>query len=111
MAARKTKTPGERLIAELSHAGDSYSLQILIDRAAQTADWLDKLGALINGRRAAWMHVRVNRDQVLEVRIDGAMRESRQLTTELRHLLAEIHRQRASIPMGPDDDDDLAGVD
>jgi hypothetical protein len=111
VAARRTKTAGQRLIDELSQPDDPYTLQMLIGRAAQTADWLDKLADLINGKRAAWMHVRVNRDQVLEVRIDGAMRESRQLTTELRHLLAEIHRQRASIPMGPDDDDDLAGID
>lgn len=30
--------------------------------------------------------------------------------TTLRDLLYEVHRQRANIQIGPDDDDDLAGI-
>ncbi|WP_244275072.1 hypothetical protein [Mycobacterium europaeum] len=95
---------------ELSRRGDPFSIRLLIERAAHTADWLEKCTELLNGKRSAWMHVRVNRDQVLEVRIDNALREARQLTVELRHLMAEIHRQRAALPMGPAEDDDLADL-
>lgn len=103
-------TAGQRLTRELSRRSDPFEIQLLIERAAHTADWLDKCTDLLNGKRSAWMHVRVNRDQVLEVRIDNALREARQLTVELRHLMAEIHRQRASLPMGRTDDDDLADL-
>lgn len=104
------RTAGQRLTQELSRSSDPFSIRLLIERAAHTADWLERCTELLNGKRSAWMHVRVNRDQVLEVRIDNALREARQLTVELRHLMAEIHRQRAAIPMGPVDDDDLADL-
>jgi hypothetical protein len=105
-----TPTSGERLLADLSRDDDPYRITVMIIQASRIADRLEKLAALLAGERSAWMHVRVNRDQVLEVRVDSALQEARQQTTVLRHLLAEIHRQRANIPMGPDDDDDLAGL-
>lgn len=101
------RSAGLRLTEELSKPGDPYSVTKLIERAAQHADWLEKLDGLLSGSRSEWITVRVNRDQVLEIQVDNALREARQLTTELRHLLAEIHRQRAGIPMGDDDDDDV----
>lgn len=107
MAPRKTKSAGARLTEELSQPTDSYSVVKLIERAAQHADWLEKLDGILSGSRSEWIQLRINRDQVIEVQVDNALREARQLTTELRHLLAEIHRQRAGIPMGNDDDDDV----
>jgi hypothetical protein len=98
---------GQRLAEELARNDDSITIRELIGHAAQFADLIERCDELISGKRAAWMQVRINSEQVVEVRISDAVRERRQLTTELRHLLGEIHKQRAGIPMGSDDDDVL----
>lgn len=98
---------GERLAEELARDGDPITIRELIGHAAQFADLIERCDDLIAGKRSAWMQVRVNSDQVVEVRISDAVRERRQLTTELRHLLAEIHKQRAGLPLSFDDDDVL----
>lgn len=100
------KTAGQRLVAELSKPGDSYSVQLLIDQAAHTVNHLDKLRKLTSGELSEWVSLKLG-PQVVSVTVDNPIREARQLTTELRHLIAEIHRQRAGIPMGDDDDDDV----
>jgi hypothetical protein len=105
--AQAKRTAGQRLSDELSRDGDSITVRELIGHAAQFADLIERCDELISGKRSAWMHIRVNSDQVVEVKIGDAVRERRQLTTELRHLLGEIHKQRAGIPMGGDDDDVL----
>jgi len=101
------QTAGRRLSDELSRDGDSITVRELIGHAARFADMIERCDELIQGKRSAWMHVRTNSDQVLEVRISDPVRERRQLTTELRHLLSEVHKQRAGIPMAPEDDDVL----
>ena len=98
---------GQRLAEELSRDGDPVTIRELIGHAAQFADMIQRCDSLISGQRSAWMEVRVNSDQVVEVRIGDVVRERRQLTSELRHLLAEIHKQRAGIPVSFDDDDVL----
>lgn len=107
--ARRRKTAGQRLVAELSSDHDTYSVQVLIERAGQTADWLEHLDKVINGDRRAWLQLKIGTDTV-EVFVDAPIREARQLQTELRHLLAEIFRQRAKLPIGGDDDDVLDGL-
>lgn len=102
-------TAAERLVSELTQPNDPYSITIMVTEAGRVADRLEKLDALLTGKRSAWMHVRVSRDQVLEVRVDNALGEARQQTAVLVRLLHQIHRQRANIP-GPDPDDDLAGL-
>ena len=86
---------------------DSITVRELIGHAAQFADLIERCDALIAGKRSAWMDVRITSDQVVEVRIGDVVRERRQLTSELRHLLAEIHKQRAGLPLSFDDDDVL----
>jgi hypothetical protein len=103
-------TAGQRLLAELSAPGDDYSLQLLVQRAAHTADWLEKLDALLAGDKAAWATVRIGRDDVAELRVDNALSEARQQTTVLRHLLGAIHQRRSGVPTVDDLDDDLANL-
>lgn len=100
-------TPGQRLAEELSRDGDSITIRELIGHAAEFADLIQRCDELIQGKRSAWMHITDSRDGVIEVRIGDAVRERRQLTAELRHLLAEIHKQRAGLPMSFEDDDVL----
>ena len=107
---RTKPTAGQRLLAELSAPGDDYSLQLLVQRAAHTADWLEKLDALLAGEKAAWATIRIGRDDVAELKIDNALSEARQQTTVLRHLLGAIHQRRSGVPMVADDDDDLANL-
>jgi hypothetical protein len=116
MAPQKRRQPpppsaGTRLVAELSKADDPYAITILIVEAGRLATRLEKLDALLTGDADAWLRLRINGDQTVEVKVDGALAEARQSATVLRHLLAEVHRQRALIPLlGEDDSDDLAGI-
>jgi acyl-CoA synthetase (AMP-forming)/AMP-acid ligase II len=109
MTRRAAESAGKRLIRELSQPGDSYSIKTLIERAGQTADWLTRLDGVLNGDRREWMSLKIGTETV-EVVVNNALREARQLQTELRHLLGEIFRQRANIPMSDDDDDVLADL-
>jgi hypothetical protein len=103
-------TAGQQLLAELSAPGDDYSLQLLVQRAAHTADWLERLDALLAGEKSAWATVRMGRDEVAELRVDNALAEARQQTTVLRHLLGAIHQRRSGVPLAEDADDDLANL-
>jgi hypothetical protein len=100
-------TNGQRLAAALARKGDTEIVTQLIERAGRFRDMIDRCDALIMGRRSEWMHVRINNDDVLEVNIGNVVKESKNLTTEFRQLLAEINRQRASVPASADDDDVL----
>lgn len=97
-------------MAELSRDGDTYELKLRIEHAAKLADYIEKCDDLLTGKRGAWMQVKVNRDEVLEVNVSDPLRERRQLTSELRHLLAAIHGLRAKIAISDDDDDVLEGL-
>lgn len=117
MTPRKRTTPpvtseptaGQRLVTELAHPTDPYSLTFLIEQAGHIADYLDSLNTLLRGDRDAWLKVKIGAKTV-EVIVNNPLVEARQLTEQLRKLLGEIHRQRASIPMAPERDDDLAGL-
>lgn len=102
-----TQTNGERLAEALAHKGDTEIVTQLIERAGRFRDMIDRLDRLIQGEDSSWMHVRIGRDDVLEVNIANPVKESKNLTTEFRQLLAEINRQRASVPASADDDDVL----
>lgn len=110
--APRTKEPtsGERLLADLSHEGDPYGVTVMITEAARIADRLDRLAALLAGEKSAWATVRIGRDGAAELKVDNALQESRAQATTLRGLLYEIHRQRAGIQIGSDEDDDLADL-
>ncbi|OBK61227.1 hypothetical protein A5656_12120 [Mycobacterium gordonae] len=104
-AATAQKTAGQTLIDELSRQDDTFSVRLLIEQAAQVADMRAKYLALVNGDVAEWVKLSLG-PQVVEVKIDSAAREARMLMTELRHLLAEIHKQRADKPTDPDGNHD-----
>lgn len=110
MTARKSpETAGQRLIRELSRAKDPYEITLMVTEAGRIADRLNELNDLLVGRKSAWMHVRINRDQVVVVQVTDPLKEARQQAGALVRLLSQIHRQRAEIP-GPDPDDDLDGL-
>ena len=104
------KSDGQLLRAELSRDDDTFSVRTLIGQAAHAADMIEKLRRLTSGDLSEWMSLKLG-PQVVSVIIDSPVRELRQLNTEIRNTLAEIHRQRAHIPKDPDDDDVLAGLD
>lgn len=103
-------TAGQRLIAELAKDNDPYSITFLIEQVGQIADYLERLNALLNGSRDSWLDVRIGAKTV-EVIVNSPLREARQMTEQLRRLLGTIHSQRAAIPMAPDQNDDLAGLE
>lgn len=93
----------------LSKADDPYALTILIVEAARIADRLEKLDALLSGEQTLWARLRDNREGDIYIQVDNALSEARQQATVLKHLLAEIHRQRSQTPR-KSADDDLAGL-
>lgn len=107
---------GERLRAELAKDGDPYGITVLINQAARVADRLEVLDRLLSGDDPTWLKIDGARvvevtpktvAVIVEVRVDNPILEERQQTTVFRHLLAQIHQQRANIPGGGDDDDDV----
>ncbi|MBU8833610.1 hypothetical protein [Mycolicibacterium goodii] len=92
-------------MAELARDDDPYSLTLLIVEACRMADRLEKCNELLEGREETWMRLKMGRE-VVEVYVDKVLAEARQVATVFRHYLADIHRQRAGIPTGPDDNDD-----
>lgn len=107
--ASSTPTAGQRLIAELSKPDDPYSLQFLIEQAGHTADYLERLSALLSGDVDSWLQVKIGAKTV-EVIVSNPLVQHRQFSDHLRKLIAEVARQRAAIPADPDDNDDLAGL-
>lgn len=105
------KSDGQQLRDELSKDGDSFSVRTLIAQAADIADLIEKLRAITSGDASTLVTLKLGTSQVVQITVDSPVRERRQLAAELRHLLAEIHRQRADVPKEPDDDDVLAGLD
>ena len=112
MAARRAQpdppTAGQRLIAELSAPDDPYSLTFLIEQAGHIADYLATCNALLRGERETWLQVKIGAKTV-EVVVNNVLIQQRQFSDQLRKLLAEIHRQRAAIPI--DDGDDVLDDD
>jgi hypothetical protein len=106
----KSPTAGERLVEDLSRPDDPYGVTVMVTEAARIADRLDKLAALLSGEKSSWLSLKLGRDKQIEVKVDSALQEARAQATTLRGLLYEIHRQRANIAIGSDEDDVLADL-
>ena len=100
---------GQALYDSLSQDGDPASLTALITEAARAKDRLDRLHALMAGDDNVWMHLVPSRGnaEVLEIRMDAAPQEARQLATVFRQLLVEIDRRRGG---NEQESDDLDGI-
>lgn len=102
-------TAGERLTAELTSDDDSFAVTLLIEEAAQVADFLERLRPVLNGDRRAWLELKLPAKTV-EVLVTNPLIQYRQLSEHMRKLMVTIHAQRASIPGDPDDGDDPTAV-
>ncbi|WJJ10808.1 hypothetical protein P9990_19845 [Prescottella equi] len=102
---------GRRLYDSLHDDGDPYSLTAMIVEAARIKDRLDQFDRVLSGDAGAWLTLLDARgdDDVLEIRVDNALQESRQQANTLRQLLGAIRLQKDSKPAG-DDDDGLDGL-
>lgn len=100
---------GQELFDSLVDQGDPASLVALITEAARAKDRLDRLHALMAGADHVWMHLVPSRGnvEVLEIRMDSAPQEARQLATVFRQLLVEIDRRRGGDEGATDDLGDI----
>jgi hypothetical protein len=100
---------GQALYDSLAEDGDSASLLALITEVARIKDRLDRLHALIQGDDNVWMHLVPSRGnvEVLEIRMDSAAQEARQLATVFRQLLVEIERRHGGDSEEVDDSLDV----
>jgi hypothetical protein len=97
-------TAGERLVESLSQPGDPFSLTLLIEEAGHVKDFIDRLRPVLDGDRRAWLELRIGAKTV-EVVVTNTLVQYRQLTEQLRRLLAEVHRQRGASGAGDGGDD------
>lgn len=97
---------GAELVETLSAPTDSAEMRALITESARIKDRLDRLDRILGGDEELWARLVASRggEQILEIRIDGALTEARQQATVFRQLLAEIARRRKED--SPRDDDD-----
>lgn len=99
-----TKTAGQRLREELHDDSDSYATALLVEQAAEIADWLARLSAIVDGKEDEWVRLTQQSGATVVV-VDNAIREARALSGELRQLLSAIDRRRADAPpVLPEDD-------
>ncbi|UJL29935.1 hypothetical protein HZU38_05390 [Mycolicibacterium vanbaalenii] len=92
---------------ELSDERDTFSLRLLIEQLADLADINEKLRRLCSGDLKEWTSLKLG-PQVVAVMIDDPIKRRKEISTEMRQLLSEIYKQRADLPIDPDDDDDPA---
>lgn len=97
---------GQQLYDELALESDSYEITALIVETCRIKDRLDHLHRALTGDDELWLRLIPSRGdtEVLEIRIDSAAQESRQLATVFRQMLAEVNRRR-------DDDDGSSEYD
>lgn len=88
---------------------DKFSMTFLIEQAAETADHIEKLNGLLRGDRSSWVEVKIGAKTV-EVVVTNLLVQHRQSSEQLRKLLSEISRQRATVPGDPHDGDDPTKV-
>lgn len=102
---------GQRLRDDLAQPGDDEATTALIVEAARHKDRLDRLHLLLSGDVDTWATLAPSRGdpEVLELKIDAAAAEARQLATVFRQTLGEIARRREGDERS-DGPDDLAGL-
>ncbi|WP_232323095.1 hypothetical protein [Hoyosella altamirensis] len=100
---------GQELFESLSTPADSFEMTALITEAARIKDRLDRLHRTISGDEDVWFRLVPARGDgdVLEVRVDSALTEARQLATVFRQMLAEIKKRRDDDGGNPDEYDPL----
>lgn len=106
---------GRQLFGDLAVATDPFELTALIVEAARIKDRLDHLHHLMTGDEELWLRLVPSRgdSRVLEIRVDSAAQEARQLATVFRQMLADIERRRigdSDSDGGEQERDDLAGL-
>lgn len=95
-----TKTPGQKLIADLSEPGDPYSLQILIEQAGHAADYLARMNGLLEGDRDSWLQVKIG-TTATEVVVNNVLIQQRAQSEQLRKLIAAVQARRGKAPSKP----------
>lgn len=95
-----SKTPGQKLIDDLSEPGDPFSLRILIEQAGHAADYLARMNALLNGDREAWLQVKIG-TETTEVVVNNVLIQQRAQSEQLRKLIAAVHARRGKAPSKP----------
>lgn len=99
---------GEKIRADLAKEGDPTEVAVLIRQAARCADRLESLDRVLRGDASTWLRLeaaalvdregRVPARVTVELKVDDVVREERQQSKLLSALLADVHRQRASMP-------------
>lgn len=85
---------------------------MLIRQASRVADRLEAIDALLKGDADAWLTVSLPRSDakrgrvMVEVQVDGLVKEERAQSVLFRSLIADIYKQRAGLGGDNDDDDD-----
>lgn len=103
---------GRSLYDSLHTDDEPYAVTALIVEAARIKDRLDQFNRTLSGDADCWMQLVDVRgeDDVLEIRVDAALQESRQQANTLRQLVTAIRQQKGTGAGGGDDPDGLDGL-
>ena len=91
-APRWFRAGGRQLWDELSGDSLSGARRVLLEQACRIVDRLDRLDAILNGRDRAWLTLETGDDGEITVIVDKVLAESRQQSTALKQLFAELRQ-------------------
>jgi hypothetical protein len=75
---------------------DPIEVVVLVEEICRTADRLDRLDAIVNGRDRAWLTLEVDDVGEVTVVVDKVLGEARQQQTTFKALLSELRAMRGA---------------
>lgn len=92
----RLRARGRRMWEQLVSDGDPVEVVALVEEICRTADRLDRLDAIVNGRDRAWLTLEVDDVGEVTVVVDKVLGESRQQQMAFKGLLSELRAMRGT---------------
>lgn len=97
---------------DLAHDDDPYHVTLLITECSRMADRLAAIDLILSGNETVWCRLIGTKGGTVELKLDAAFNEARQLTATLLRTIGQIHRMRAGVIIpDPDGGGILDGLD
>ncbi|HEY9414039.1 MAG TPA: hypothetical protein VIQ30_04705 [Pseudonocardia sp.] len=92
----RLRARGRRMWEQLVSDDDPVEVVALVEEICRTADRLDRLDAIVNGRDRAWLTLEVDDVGEVTVVVDKVLGESRQQQMAFKGLLSELRAMRGT---------------
>ncbi|MEW2474621.1 hypothetical protein AB0875_12600 [Micromonospora gifhornensis] len=97
----RLRARGQRMWDQLVGDDDPVEVVALVEEICRTADRLDRLDAIVNGRDRAWLTLEVDDVGEVTVVVDKVLGEARQQQMTFKGLLAELRAIRGASAKSP----------